>query len=62
MPKSLEAWHEKSEEVPGSWWPDWSKWLTDHSGDMVDARTPGEGPLKAIADAPGSYVLMRGLE
>ncbi len=62
MPKSLEAWHEKSEEIEGSWWPDWAKWLADHSGEMVDARTPGDGPLEVIQDAPGSYVLMRGLE
>ena len=56
---SLEAWLEKAKEHPGSWWPDWIAWLAKHSGAQVKARTPGDGSLKPIEDAPGSYVMSR---
>jgi polyhydroxyalkanoate synthase len=54
---SIEAFIEKAKEVPGSWWPDHSSWLAKQSGARVKPRIPGEGPYKAIEDAPGSYVL-----
>lgn len=53
---TLEAWIDQANEHPGSWWPDWSEWLAEKSGEMRKARTPGRGKLKAIEDAPGSYV------
>ena len=56
---TLEAWREGATETPGSWWPYWDKWLAPKSGKKVKARIPGEGPLKAIEDAPGSYVKMK---
>lgn len=49
-------------ETKGSWWPDWINWLRDQSGKQVPvkgARIPGKGKLKAIEDAPGSYVRRR---
>ena len=55
----LDGWLEKAKEYPGSWWPDWLVWLTRQSPTEVPARTPGEGALKAIEDAPGSYVRVR---
>jgi len=55
----LDGWLEKAKEYPGSWWPDWLVWLTRQSPTEVPARTPGEGALKAIEDAPGSYVRAR---
>jgi polyhydroxyalkanoate synthase len=58
-PKALATVDEfvaKAREFAGSWWPDYTKWLTQYSGDHVPARQPGEGPLPAIEDAPGSYV------
>lgn len=51
-----------AKETPGSWWPDWLKWLEKHGGEKVDAkgaRKPGKGKLKALEDAPGSYVKTR---
>jgi polyhydroxyalkanoate synthase len=33
--------------------------MTPKSGEKVKARVPGEGKLKAIEEAPGSYVLVR---
>lgn len=58
-PKSLEKWMEGAVEHPGSWWPDWHKWLSKKSGKKVPARIPGEGGLPAIEDAPGSYVKVK---
>ncbi len=55
----LDGWYEKAKEYPGSWWPDWLVWLTRQSPTEVPARVPGEGALKAIEDAPGSYVCAR---
>jgi polyhydroxyalkanoate synthase len=49
-------------EHKGSWWPDWAKWIGALSAKKVPAkgaRIPGRGKLKAIEDAPGSYVKAR---
>jgi polyhydroxyalkanoate synthase subunit PhaC len=55
----VEGWLAKAKEHPGSWWPDWLVWLTRRSPTEVPARVPGDGALKAIEDAPGSYVKVR---
>ncbi|MFD1488398.1 class I poly(R)-hydroxyalkanoic acid synthase, partial [Ancylobacter vacuolatus] len=57
----LEDWIAKAEMHPGSWWPDWLAWLEAQDGKQVSAakRIPGEGPYKAIEDAPGSYVKVK---
>jgi polyhydroxyalkanoate synthase len=55
----LEGWLSTAKEHPGSWWPDWLVWLTRQSPTEVPARVPGQGALKAIEDAPGSYVKVR---
>ena len=52
-------WLADAKETPGSWWPDWIKWMAKQSGKKVPARVPGKGGLKAIEDAPGSYVKVR---
>ncbi|MEO0937302.1 MAG: class I poly(R)-hydroxyalkanoic acid synthase [Pseudomonadota bacterium] len=51
-----EAWLDGADFHEGSWWPRWEKWLRGHSGKKVAARIPGEGPLEALCDAPGTYV------
>src|SRR6185437_15658433 len=53
---NLEGWLTKATEHPGSWWPDWLTWLKRQGNSEVAARTPGEGELKPLEDAPGSYV------
>jgi len=58
-PPKAEDWLAGSTEHPGSWWPSWIEWLTPFSGEKVPARRPGDGKLKAIEDAPGSYVKAR---
>ena len=45
--------------MAGSWWPDWHRWITSLNDEKVPARTPGDGKLKAIEDAPGSYVRVK---
>ncbi len=57
-PETLAEWLEDATETPGSWWPDWDKWLTRKSGKKVDAREPG-ATLGVIEPAPGSYVRVR---
>ena len=53
-------WVKAATEHPGSWWPDWAAWIAALAPDKVPARQPGEGKLKALADAPGDYVRAKG--
>jgi len=53
---TLEQWIAAADEVPGSWWPDFSQWLSDRTGPQVEAREPGAPSYPPIEDAPGSYV------
>ena len=57
--KTIEAWRKGSTEHPGSWWPDWDKWLAKLSGKKIPARKPGDGKLKVLGDAPGTYVKVK---
>lgn len=52
-------WLAKAEEHPGSWWPHWFGWIEDQAPKKVPAREPGGGKLKALADAPGTYVKIK---
>jgi polyhydroxyalkanoate synthase len=55
----LDAWRAGSKETAGSWWPDWDKWLSKLSGEKIPARQPGDGKLKVLGDAPGTYVKVK---
>lgn len=57
--ETAQEWLETSKEHKGSWWTDWGKWAARRGGKKVPARIPGEGKLKAIEDAPGTYVKIR---
>jgi polyhydroxyalkanoate synthase subunit PhaC len=49
-------------ETKGSWWPDWIEWIAGIDGEKVPAkgaRVPGKGKMKALGDAPGTYVRTR---
>jgi polyhydroxyalkanoate synthase len=53
-------WQRTATHHEGSWWKDWAAWIDKLNGAArVSARQPGTGKLKAIEDAPGSYVKMR---
>ena len=60
LAETPEAWQDTAQRTDGSWWNDWQAWITalDES-ERVPARIPGDGKLKPIEDAPGSYVAVR---
>lgn len=58
-PPNPDDWFQGAVKQDGSWWPDWLAWLQPHAGPQVPARMPGDGKLKPVEDAPGSYVKMR---
>ncbi|NIJ19892.1 polyhydroxyalkanoate synthase [Sphingomonas naasensis] len=60
--ETLAAFMAGARETKGSWWPDWIGWIDGVDAAKVDAkaaRVPGKGKLKALEDAPGSYVRTR---
>ena len=59
LPESAEAWFEGAQQNAGSWWTDWQAWVTGHDAAQVDPRDPAKGKLKALEDAPGSFVKAR---
>ncbi len=59
---SADEWFEKTKAHDGSWWNNWDEWVGKQMGkdaEQVPARQPGDGKLKALEDAPGSYVKVR---
>jgi polyhydroxyalkanoate synthase len=55
-PPTPEEWLAGAIQHPGSWWPLWEHWVSQHAGGEVPARQPGDGKLLPIEPAPGSYV------
>jgi len=55
--ESSEAWRETAAKREGSWWMDWSAWLSERSGGL--GAPPGMGSVTylPLGSAPGSYVL-----
>jgi polyhydroxyalkanoate synthase len=58
-PADPDEWLAGAEQHDGSWWTDWDNWLKPQSGKLADARKPGDGKLKVLCDAPGTYVNMK---
>ena len=58
-PKDPQAWLDGATQHEGSWWPEWQKWIGRKAGKKIPARAPGDGKLKILEDAPGSYVRVR---
>jgi len=57
LPESADEWMTRAEEHEGSWWPEWSTWLTQRSGDEKKAPTKlGHKAYPPLLAAPGSYV------
>ncbi len=59
LPETIEDWQKDAKEHPGSWWPDWDAWLSKLSGKKIPARKPGDGKLRPLGNAPGSYVKIK---
>ncbi len=58
-PPTAEEWLATATARPDSWWPSWEHWVSHYADGEVPARHPGDGKLKPIEDAPGSYVKVR---
>jgi polyhydroxyalkanoate synthase len=55
-----DEWVDAADSREGSWWMEWDQWLAGHSAPgrvMPPAMGNPARSLKAIEDAPGSYVL-----
>lgn len=52
-------WIEASTPQQGSWWPEWTRWLQDHSSGLVEPPQSGvaDDPASSRTPAPGTYVL-----
>ena len=59
MAGTADDWFTSAQQQSGSWWEDWQRWVEPHGGGKAPARIPGEGALRAIEDAPGSYAKTR---
>ncbi|MBK6393423.1 MAG: class I poly(R)-hydroxyalkanoic acid synthase [Betaproteobacteria bacterium] len=59
LPATPDAWLDGAKQHEGSWWTDWQAWVGERTGREVAPRIPGKGKLKALADAPGTYVRIR---
>jgi polyhydroxyalkanoate synthase len=54
-----DEWIKRAPSHEGSWWTEWTRFLTAHSGQSVPASAPAGAQQKGtpLDDAPGSYVL-----
>ena len=55
--ESAEAWRENATKHDGSWWTDWSGWLSERSGELAAPPGMGSATYPPLESAPGSYVL-----
>jgi len=55
--KTAQQWMDGAKQHPGSWWPEWSGFLTEYAGKKVKAGAKrGSLKYKVIESAPGRYV------
>ena len=53
-----DTWRENTPTKDGSWWPEWTNWLSGHSGEKVTPPAIGapDEDLEPLCAAPGTYV------
>lgn len=56
LPVSADDWLDAAQQIDGSWWPTWLKWLEPNMGQQIPARKEGSKKYPPLEDAPGSYV------
>jgi polyhydroxyalkanoate synthase subunit PhaC len=57
LPADPKAWFATATERPGSWWGEWSAWLSSHAGKMQAApKSQGSRKHRPVEPAPGRYV------
>jgi polyhydroxyalkanoate synthase subunit PhaC len=54
-----DTWLATQEPKPGSWWPEWAEWLSQHGCDRLPPPSLGapRRGLPSLGPAPGTYVL-----
>jgi polyhydroxyalkanoate synthase subunit PhaC len=52
-----QQWLRATTRHDGSWWTDWTAWLSERSGRKIDPPPLGSDAHPPLGDAPGSYVL-----
>ena len=54
---TADAWLEGAKQIPGSWWPNYTKWLEQFAGEKKPAsKIFGNAQYKKMEAAPGVYV------
>ncbi|MGE5170350.1 MAG: PHA/PHB synthase family protein [Rudaea sp.] len=57
LPESPDAWLEAASSDPGSWWPDWWRFLDAHrGGERAAPKHAGSAKFPPLDPAPGRYV------
>ncbi len=53
-----DEWLTVAPKIEGSWWPEWTRWLTARSGELCEPPRMGAGLAdgRNLPDAPGDYV------
>ena len=52
-----DAWFERAERRPGTWWEDWAAWITERSGEERAAPAKlGSRTHRPAEPAPGTYI------
>jgi len=51
-----DEWLKQAPLREGSWWPEWTKWLADRSGQPGEPPRMGCADSRDLPDAPGDYV------
>jgi polyhydroxyalkanoate synthase subunit PhaC len=53
-----DEWLRAAPRVEGSWWPEWTKWLSARSGKPCEPPRMGVGQVSghSLPDTPGAYV------
>lgn len=59
-PDDPEDWFNATHEEQGSWWPHWEEWVQKYAGKKVAPPKTGNQKYKAIENAPGRYVKVKG--
>src|SRR5215211_6695766 len=52
-----DQWLQSATQYEGSWWPDWTAWLTARSGKKGAPPATGSAKHPPLQGAPGTYVL-----
>ncbi len=51
------AWQGEVPKAPGSWWDDWTRWLSERCGPLQAPPALGNAEYPPLQPAPGQYVL-----